>query len=79
MIGSAPVSTAMSSSIALRRSPYPGALTATTCNTPRSLLITRVLSASPLTSSAMISRGFLAAMTFSRKGTSFVTESIFSS
>jgi hypothetical protein len=48
---------AMSSSMALRRSPKPGALTAQTLRTPRSLLTTRVASASPSTSSAMMSRG----------------------
>jgi hypothetical protein len=38
----------------LRRSPKPGALTATLANTPRSLLTTSVASASPSTSSAII-------------------------
>ena len=52
-----PVSTAMSSSMALRRSPYPGALTAATFSVPRSLLTTSVASASPSMSSAMISSG----------------------
>ena len=52
-----PVRMAMSSSIALRRSPKPGALTAATLRPPRSLLTTRVASASPSTSSAMISSG----------------------
>ena len=47
----------MSSSIALRRSPKPGALTAATLRVPRSLLTTSVASASPSTSSAMISSG----------------------
>src|ERR1700736_6400631 len=36
---------AMSCSMALRRSPKPGALTAQTCSVPRSLLTTRVASA----------------------------------
>ena len=49
-----PVSTAMSFSISLRRSPKPGALTAQTCSVPRSLLTTSVASASPSTSSAMM-------------------------
>ena len=49
-----PVRMAMSCSMALRRSPKPGALTAQTCSVPRSLLTTRVASASPSTSSAMI-------------------------
>jgi hypothetical protein len=48
---------AMSSSMALRRSPKPGALTAATLRPPRSLLTTRVASASPSMSSAMISHG----------------------
>ena len=47
----------MSSSMALRRSPKPGALTAATFRPPRSLLTTSVASASPSTSSAMISSG----------------------
>ena len=51
------VSTAMSSSIALRRSPKPGALTAATLRPPRSLLTTRVARASPSTSSATIRSG----------------------
>ena len=50
-----PVRMAMSSSMALRRSPKPGALTAATFSVPRSLLTTRVASASPSTSSAMMS------------------------
>ena len=48
---------AMSSSIALRRSPKPGALTAATFRPPRSLLTTRVARASPSISSAMIRSG----------------------
>ena len=47
----------MSCSIALRRSPKPGALTAATLRPPRSLLTTSVASASPSMSSAMISSG----------------------
>ena len=47
----------MSSSIALRRSPKPGAFTAATFRPPRSLFTTRVASASPSTSSATISNG----------------------
>ena len=47
----------MSSSIALRRSPKPGALTAATFSPPRSLFTTSVASASPSTSSAMMSNG----------------------
>ena len=47
----------MSRSISLRRSPKPGALTARTLRVPRSLLTTSVASASPSTSSAMITSG----------------------
>ena len=79
MIAVPPVRIARSSSIALRRSPYPGALTAQTFRTPRILLMTRVLSASPVTSSAMMMSGFFDSITFSRKGTNLVTESILSS
>ena len=53
----APVRMAMSCSMALRRSPKPGALTAQTLMMPRRLLTTRVARASPSTSSAMISSG----------------------
>jgi hypothetical protein len=52
-----PVRIAMSSSIALRRSPKPGALTAQIFNPPRSLLTTSVARASPSTSSEMMSSG----------------------
>src|SRR6266851_10357958 len=52
-----PVRMAISSSIALRRSPNPGALTAATLRPPRSLLTTRVAKASPSTSSATSSNG----------------------
>ena len=45
----------MSCSCALRRSPKPGALTATDLKMPRILFTTRVASASPSTSSAMMS------------------------
>ena len=51
-----PVKTAMSSSWALRRSPKPGAFTATTLKVPRILLRTKVGKASPVMSSAMINR-----------------------
>ena len=47
----------MSCSMALRRSPKPGALTAATLTMPRMLLTTSVASASPSMSSAMISSG----------------------
>ena len=57
VITSPPVRIAMSSSIRLRRSPKPGALTATPVKVPRSLFTTSVASDSPSTSSAMISSG----------------------
>ena len=65
-----PVRTAMSSSMALRRSPKPGALTAATFRPPRSLLTTSVASASPSTSSAMISSGLPVCTTASSSGSS---------
>ena len=65
-----PVRIAKSCNIALRRSPKPGALTATEVNTPRMRLTTKVESASPSMSSAMIKRGFDACATFSSKGRS---------
>ena len=49
-----PVKTAISCNCALRRSPKPGALTATTLNVPRILFKTKVGKASPVISSAMI-------------------------
>ncbi len=58
----------MSCSIALRRSPKPGALTATALKVPRSLLTTSVDSASPSTSSAMMASGLPLFMTFSSTG-----------
>ena len=54
-----PVRMAISSSIAFRRSPKPGALTAMQLMVPRSLLTTSVASASPSRSSEMISRFLL--------------------
>src|SRR5665648_505668 len=68
-----PVRMAMSCSIALRRSPKPGALTATDLKVPRILLTTRVARASPSTSSAMISSGLPAPMTFSSSGSGSLT------
>ena len=65
----------MSWSIALRRSPKPGALTATTLNVPRILLTTSVDRASPSTSSAMMTSGLPDWTTFSRIGrTSAIAE-----
>ena len=67
----------MSRSISLRRSPKPGALVARTFKVPRSLLTTRVASASPSTSSAMIMSGARAAATFSSTGRMSWIEEIF--
>jgi hypothetical protein len=63
-----PVRIAMSSSIALRRSPKPGAFTAATFSPPRSLFTTSVASASPSTSSATISSGRADCTTASSSG-----------
>ena len=63
-----PVRIAMSSSMALRRSPKPGAFTAQVLRMPRMLFTTRVASASPSTSSAMISSGRPALATCSSTG-----------
>jgi len=67
----------MSSSMALRRSPKPGALTATTWSVPRSLLTTSVARASPSTSSAMMSIGLPDWATFSSRGSMSLSELIF--
>eukprot|EP01139_Manchomonas_bermudensis_P002383 Amastigsp_a4498_199.p3 type:complete len:280 gc:universal Amastigsp_a4498_199:1306-467(-) len=76
---SPPVRIAMSWSDLVRFSPKPGALTAATWVTPRSLLTMRVVRASPSTSSAMITRGFCALATRSRMGTiDWIVESFFS-
>jgi len=58
----------MSSSMARRRSPNPGAFTAQMLRTPRSLFTTRVARASPSMSSAMTRSGFPTWDTFSRMG-----------
>ena len=63
-----PVRIAISSNIALRRSPNPGAFTATTLKVPRILFNTRVGRASPSTSSAIIKSGRLVFKIFSNKG-----------
>ena len=69
----------MSSIMALRRSPKPGALTAQTCSVPRSLLTTSVASASPSTSSATMRSGLPRCAIFSSTGSrSFMLESFFS-
>ncbi len=63
-----PVKIAISSSIALRRSPKPGALHADTLTIPRMLLTTKVAKASPSTSSAIIINGLPALATASNTG-----------
>ena len=65
-----PVRIAISSNIALRRSPKPGALQAETLTIPRRLFTTRVANASPSTSSAIINSGLPALATASSKGSS---------
>ena len=67
----------MSCSIALRRSPKPGAFTAATLKVLRIALTTRVDSAWPSTSSAMISSGLLVWRTFSSSGSSSSIAEIF--
>ena len=66
----------MSSSMRLRRSPKPGAFTATPVNVPRSLFTTSVARDSPSTSSAMISSGLPDWMTCSSIGRMSRTEPI---
>ena len=63
-----PVRTAMSCSIALRRSPKPGALTAAALNVPRILFTTSVARASPSMSSAMMTSGLPVFITASSVG-----------
>ena len=63
-----PVRIAMSSSMALRRSPKPGAFTAAIFRPPRSLLTTSVARASPSTSSATIRSGLPVCTTASSNG-----------
>ena len=67
----------MSCNMAFRRSPNPGALTATEANVPRILLTTRVARASPSTSSERIMIGLPVCMTFSRTGSMSLTDVIF--
>ena len=67
----------MSRSSSLRRSPKPGALTARTLSVPRSLLTTRVASASPSTSSARITRFLVTERAFSSSGRMSCTAEIF--
>ena len=69
----------MSCSMALRRSPKPGALTAQVLIMPRMLLTTSVASASASTSSAITSSGRPALTTSSSSGTSsFSDDSLWS-
>ena len=68
VITSPPVRTAMSCSISFLLSPKPGALTHTQVKVPRSLLTKMVESASPSTSSAMMTSFCPALTTFSSKG-----------
>ncbi len=63
----------MSCSIALRRSPKPGALTAMDLKMPRIRFTTSVASASDSTSSATMSSGLPAWMTFSSSGSRSLT------
>ena len=73
------VKVAISSSMALRLSPYPGAFTAQTANVPLSLLTTKVASASPSTSSEIISNGLPVFAIFSKSGSmSFMLDIFFS-
>ncbi len=58
----------MSPSMALRRSPKPGALTATDLNSPRILFTIRVARASPSTSSAITASGLPDCTTLSSSG-----------
>jgi len=67
----------MSSSIRLRRSPKPGALTATPVKVPRSLFTRASRADSPSTSSAMISSGLPDWITASSTGSTSRTEPIF--
>src|SRR6267143_100787 len=74
-----PVRVAMSSSMAFRRSPKPGAFTAPQFSVPRSLFTTKVASASPSMSSAMMRKGLPARATCSSSGSmSFITLIFFS-
>ncbi len=76
LITSPPVRIAMSASMALRRSPNPGAFTATTGSRPLILFTTRVDRASPSTSSATTSSGFFDWATASSTGRKSAIEEI---
>ena len=67
----------MSWSMALRRSPNPGALTARDGKVPRILLTTSVARASPSTSSDSTITGLPVCMIFSSTGSMSLTELIF--
>ncbi len=75
----APVTTAMSSRMRLRRSPKPGALMATTFRVPRRRFSRMVESASPSTSSATMNSGRWARIISSSSGTMSWMELIFMS
>ncbi len=72
-----PVRIAMSASISFLRSPNPGALTARIFTTPFSLLTTRVASASPSMSSAIMTKFLLTLINFSRNGSKSLIAEIF--
>ena len=72
-----PVNIAISSSIAFRLSPNPGALHAAAFTIPLRLLTTKVASASPSMSSAIIRSGFPAFATDSRRGNKSLIFDIF--
>ena len=70
-----PVSMAISSNMAFLLSPKPGALTAAIFKDPLILFTTRVASASPSTSSAIINNGLPVCATGSKTGSkSFILE-----
>ena len=74
-----PVKIAISSNIALRLSPNPGAFTAAIFREPLSLLTTKVANASPSTSSAIINNDFPCCATGSKIGSkSFIVETFLS-
>mmetsp|Transcript_4420 Transcript_4420/g.13815 ORF Transcript_4420/g.13815 Transcript_4420/m.13815 type:complete len:214 (-) Transcript_4420:516-1157(-) len=77
LMTSPPQRTAMSCSRALRWSPKPGAFTAATFRPPRSLLTTRVASASFSTSSATMRSGRCTLVTCSSTGRMLCTVEIF--
>jgi hypothetical protein len=79
LITVAPVRIAMSCSIALRRSPKPGALTAADLKMPRILLTTSVAMASPSTSSEMMTSCLPDWVTFSSSGSRSLIDEIFDS